>query len=115
MKTKWMVSIAGVFVLVISGCASGTKRGSVVMKINDGEAHVGMGEGEVSAGDHVELYRNVCTGTAGRKGDGGDRTCKKEGVGHGEITQVLNKDYSVVKFPSGTQFSEGDTLEKHAH
>lgn len=87
------------------------------MKVGENEAHVGMGKIDVSVGDHVELYRNVCTGSAssGREGGGGDRTCRKEPTGHGEVTQVLNEDYSVVKFPSGTKFAEGDTLEKHAH
>jgi hypothetical protein len=74
MNSKWIAVVAmGLF----TGCSSTTKRGSVVMKISDEEAHVSIGEGEV--------------------------------------TQVLGKDYSVVKFPSGTRFSEGDTLEKHAH
>lgn len=89
-------------------CAT-TRRGSIVMKLNDSQAHVGMGQGEVDMGDHVQLYRNICSG--GR----GDRSCRKEAAGHGEITSVLNADYSVVQFPVGTTFQEGDTIEKHPH
>lgn len=104
-------------VIALSACASGVKRGVVAMKITDTDAHVGVGQDEVKVGDHVELYRNVCTGTnSGGRGDGGGtRSCKKESTGHGEVTQILNPDYSVVKFPKGTEFSEGDMIEKHAH
>lgn len=104
---------------LFSACAS-TRRGSVVMKISDSQAHVGMGKGDVSVGDHVQLYQNVCPPkrAAGRSGDGADAnagSCRKEPRGHGEVVQLLGDDYSVVKFPPDTQFSEGDTLEKHAH
>lgn len=114
----FLVSLAAV------GCAgSGVKRGVVAMKISDTEAHVGMGSDELNVGDHVELYHNICTGGGGgaraiREGSGGPgspRTCTKKEVGHGEVTQVLSKDYSIVKFPAGTDFSEGSIIEKHAH
>ena len=112
---KQIVRVLAISAAMISLAAcSTTHRGSVVMKISDNEAHVGMGEGEVSTGDHVQLYHNICTGRVGKNGDG-TRSCKKESSGHGEVTQVINSDYSVVKFPAGTTFSEGDTLEKHSH
>ncbi len=98
--------------LIFVGCASGVKRGVVAMKLNDKEAHVGVGSKEVSVGDHVELYRNICTGTGGKVDN---RTCSKKSFGHGEITNILNDDYAVVKFPDGTDFAEGDTIEKHSH
>jgi hypothetical protein len=113
MKRILMIAVASSLV----GCAT-TRRGSVVMKVSETEAHVVLGKNEVNTGDHIELYRNICPparGT-GRSGDGGSRgPCRKESTGHGEIIQTLNEDYSVVKFPPGTQFSEGDTIEKHAH
>ena len=99
---------------LLSACAT-THRGSVVMKLNDSEAHVAMGQKELNVGDHIQLYHNVCTGTGGGRAGTSNRTCKKEFTGHGEVTQLLNDDYSVVKFPQGTSFSEGDTIEKHAH
>ena len=100
----------------VAGCATGVKRGIVAMKINETEAHVGIGSEEVSPGDHVELYRNVCTGGGGKKSDGAEpRKCTKKSIGHGTVKEVLSGDYSVVEFPPGTEFSEGYTVEKHAH
>ena len=115
MKQGYFISMASI-VLLVGGCASQVHRGVVAMKISDTEAHVGVGPGEVSPGDHVELYHNICTGGGGAAKEGGsERKCRKESLGHGEVTQTLNPDYSVVKFPAGTKFSEGDTIEKHAH
>lgn len=98
----------------LSACAT-THRGSVVMKVNDTEAHVGMGQKELNVGDHIQLYHNACTGVGGGRSGMNNRICKKEFTGHGEVTQLLNDDYSVVKFPQGISFSEGDTIEKHTH
>jgi hypothetical protein len=81
------------------------------MKLSGTEAHVGMGAKDVSVGDHVELYRHACTGT----GKPSERSCKRQEVGHGEVVQILNDDYSLVRFDSGVSFSEGDTVEKHSH
>ncbi|MES3038378.1 MAG: hypothetical protein V4736_10770 [Bdellovibrionota bacterium] len=113
---KMKSTIVVLSLVALGGCATGgVKRGHVVMKMSDDEAHVAMGAGEVKVGDHVQLYRNQCSTTgAGIKGDP-KQTCKKIGVGHGEVTAALNNDYSTVKFPDGTKFSEGDTIEKHGH
>lgn len=106
----------GLLSLALSGCATGVKRGIVAMKISDTEAHVGIGASEVKVGDHVELYSNVCTGGGGKRSDGAEpRKCTKEARGHGKVKEILSRDYSVVEFPSGTTFSEGDTIEQHAH
>lgn len=105
---------AGILILGLTACASGTKRGSIVMKLDDREAHVSMGEGEVFVGDHLALYRNTCNGTNSRI-SGAERSCKKEEIGHGEVVKVLNSHYSCVRFPANTTFSEGDTLEKNPH
>lgn len=114
MKLK---SIALAFgVLALAGCATGIKRGHVVMKTADEVAHVATGENEMKVGDHVELYHNECTRLGGgEKGGGGPRNCKKVSTGHGEVTDVLSPDYAEVKFPAGTKFTEGDTIEKHVH
>lgn len=113
MKAVFAISSV-IFAAALVSCASGgVQRGSVAMKISDSTAHVGIGGKEVKVGDHLVLYRNECSGGAGK--DTADRTCQKIETGHGEVTQILNNDYSTVTFPAGTKFSEGDTLEKHAH
>lgn len=115
LKTAWPLTGLALGLVLISGCASGVKRGVVAMKISDTEAHVGMGESDLSVGDHVELYRNACTGGLGGRDGGSNRSCRKEPMGHGEVSRILNPDYSVVQFPAGTKFSEGDMVEKHGH
>ena len=105
------------------GCittATSHHRGTVAMKMTDTEAHVGLGIDEVNEGDDVELFKNICTDSAGGSGDrmkGGTtlRSCRKEKAGHGTVAKVLGADYSIVKFPEGTKFSEGDVVEKHIH
>lgn len=91
-----------------TGCASGhaAMRGSVVMKIDPTTAHVCLGSGEVAVNDRVRLYRNVCTPSARRS------VCKKEPIADGVVTELLDEHYSVVTFPAGTTFAEGDTVEK---
>lgn len=96
---------------IATGCASGhaTMRGSVVMKIDPTKAHVCLGAGEVAVNDHVRLYRNVCK----QGGAGGRATvCTKETVADGTVTELLDDHYSVVTFPPGTAFEEGNTIEK---
>ena len=113
-KTIFSLSLLS---LASAGCAT-TQRGVVAMKVSATEAHVGMGTSDVSVGDHVELYKNVCV-TAAQEGptprNGFRQNCHKEQKGHGIVTSVINADYSVVKFDSGTEFKEGDTVEKHPH
>jgi len=57
----------------------------------------------------------VTAGGGGIKSDGELRHCKKVSTGHGDVIELYDADYSVVKFPKGTKFSEGDTIEKHRH
>lgn len=110
------VMMTGLSFLALAGCATGgVNRGHVVMKTSDEVAHVALAANEVKVGDHVELYHNECTGGGGGKNGLGPRSCKKVETGHGEVTEVLNEDYVAVKFPQGTKFAEGDTIEKHAH
>lgn len=113
MKVK-VFATAAISLFVLSGCAS-TKiyRGHVIMKTADAEAHVATGPNEMVVGDHVELYQNQCT--PGGSKINGPRVCRKISNGHGEVTSVISPDYVSVKFPPGTTFQEGDTIEKHAH
>lgn len=106
-------------VFVVAGCTTTAHHsGTVAMKITDTEAHVGLGSAQVSEGDAVELFRNICTnptspGQEGRVATSVTRrTCVRERGGRGTIAEVLGKDYSVAKFPAGTKFSEGDMVEK---
>ncbi len=101
----------------LGACATTTtRRATIAMKVSETEAHVSMGSGEVSVGDHVELFRNVCTQkSAGARGNGAVELCKKVPVGHGDIIQIVNESYSVAKVPSEIQFREGDLVEKHPH
>lgn len=49
--------LTGVISLIAVGCAEATRRGVVVMKVDDVEAHVGLGAGEVMPGDRLTLFR----------------------------------------------------------
>ncbi len=86
-----LILIAG----LLAGCAGGgVRRGVIAMRVDDSTAHVSMGGGEVGVGDHVELFRNVCAGGGGKVADGmGPKTCRKEPMGHGEISETLGADY----------------------
>ena len=100
---------------IAAGCAGGhaAMRGSVVMKIDPTKAHVGLGSGEVAVNDRVRLYRNACTPNAAGSGSGAHHpVCTKETVAEGIVTETLDDHYSVVTFPAGTVFQEGDTVEK---
>ncbi len=98
-------------VIICSSCASQLHRGVVAMKIDDNTAHVGLNKNEVSIGDHVELYGTNCLRELG----GRDYNCEKFSKGHGTVIQILNDNYTTVKFDSGVAFKEGDYIEKHTH
>ena len=115
MKSLFAVLSVGVLLSQLLACGHAQMRGSVVMKISDTEAHVCMGRGEVAAGDPVALIRHRCrqdinnfsgymTTTTG--------PCQRIVVASGQVVRVLNEHYSVVRFPPGTPFQEGQTIEK---
>jgi hypothetical protein len=81
-------------------------RGSIVMKIDPTTAHVCLGKGEVAVNDPVRLYKNVCTPSGKRS------SCQKEALADGKVIELLDEHYSVVMFPPGTTFEEGNTVEK---
>jgi uncharacterized Zn finger protein len=117
MPVKVNTILLGLGLIGLVGCATGgVKRGHIVMKTSDRTAHVALASGEVQVGDHVELYHNECTKEGGGlKNGGGIRTCRKIEGGHGVVSQLFDSDYAKVEFPEGTNFTEGDTIEKHAH
>lgn len=109
MFKKAVILVTGA--LILSSCASKLHRGVVAMKIDDSNAHVTLNRSEVSVGDHVELYGNKCAIVPGTR----SKSCEKVEKGHGVVTEVLNDNYSAIKFDSGVTFQEGDFIEKHSH
>ncbi len=107
-KTKTLLICIGGF--FITGCGHSLMRGSVVMKVSDTQAQVCLGNNEVKVGDHLQLYKNICSSDGGRALEA--QSCKKIEGGRGEVTRLLNEHYSVVSFPKGTVFAEGDIIEK---
>jgi hypothetical protein len=113
-----MKSISSFFTFLIIanlvGCAShSTMRGSVAMKISDTEAHVCLGDKEVKVGDKINAFKNICTNDASRVSRTGNTTlCRKEKIGTGVVTSLINDHYSVVKFDSKLDFNEGTVIEK---
>jgi hypothetical protein len=106
-KNLLILSIAS---LLLASCASTVRRGVVAMKVDENTAHVGVGQNEVSVGDHVELYSNRC-----RNKKTEPQFCEKISKGHGTVTSIISADYVTVKFDSGVPFQEGDFIEKHSH
>ena len=111
------------FLVLVAGCGHTIMRGTVVMKINETDAHVCLGRGEVARNDLVTLYKNECgpmdrmVAVAG-SGTSSERTgsryvpCVKRRIGGGRVVDVLNDHYSVVRFGEKLPFKEGDTVEK---
>lgn len=109
--TRQMITLSLILAAALTtGCATGhsTMRGSVVMKIDPTTAHVCLGKDEVAPNDRVRLFKNVCRPSVGNY----RAVCTKETVADGTVTQILDDHYSVVTFPAGTTFDEGNTIEK---
>ena len=87
------------------GCSEVTRAGMVVMRIDDHEAHVGLGADDVTRGDQLTLFRHVCTGSKIKK-------CHKQAIGSGTVTEVLNESYSIARFSTVNALREGDIVEK---
>lgn len=105
MQTKMILTLATAGFLV--SCAHSLQHGTIAMKEKDTMAHVSIHD--VRAGDKVILFRSVCEGRGGR--DGGPGNCKREKLAEGTVRSVFNEHYSLVEFPNGTKFSEGDFVE----
>jgi hypothetical protein len=101
----------------LSACAM-VHRGSVVMKVDDREAHICMGNDEVRAGDRVALFRNECGGHSTRSRHRrrpsrfGNPICRRTKLGEGRVVRPLDEHYSVVEVDPGVEFEEGAIVEK---
>lgn len=110
MKSKWFVMI--ITGILATGCTT-VHRGVVAMKISDTVAHVCLNKGEVSVGDTVKMYSNVCKQNLDDTSGAGENSyCEKRLMGNGTVTKILNEHYSVVTLLNGTDFKEGDFVEK---
>lgn len=94
--------LVGALAFAMSACAHSAMRGTVAMKLDSDKAHVCLGKGEVKAGDKVVISKNECAPK---------RSCRIVPVGEGEVVELLNDHYSVVKAP-GVAFEEGYMVVK---
>lgn len=104
------VTVFALTAFTLLGCAHGTMRGTVAMKVSDQEAHVCLGDNAVKAGDKVALFRNDCVGRGQREGSAG--SCRLVKIGEGQVERTLNEHYSVVRVGPGVTFGEGTLVEK---
>ena len=112
LNTDINLTLAGLGLAVAACSSTGVHRAPVLMKLENNNFHIGMGAGEVQVGNHVQMFREVCKYSPKSKGEA---NCKREELGHGEITQVLSSQYSVVTVPDASKIKEGDLVELHGH
>ena len=98
-------------VIFVTACARTPIRGVVAHKVSDKEAHVTLGRNEISEGDPVILYKNVCEViNSGNRGD--SHYCRKEKVGRGKVVEILGAHYSLIELSGSGKFEEGTFVER---
>lgn len=102
-KRAWVLGV-GACVWMALGCSGATRRGVVVMKVSETEAHVALGAAEVKPGDRLTLLRYLCTGPK-------NNNCEMRPVGRGVVVQVINDTYSVARFEAPNGLTERDRVE----
>ncbi len=106
MITRLFVVLAAT--ALVAGCAHSFKHGTIAMRETDTVAHVSIHG--VKTGDRVVLFHSVCQGFGvGERGAG--KTCERQELAKGVVKKVFNDHYSLVEFPTGTKFAEGDFVE----
>jgi hypothetical protein len=99
---------------LISACGTQpATTGKVAMKVNTTDAHIFMAGPELKVGDKVNIIRTICSRDlyhANR--NSAVPICKKEKMGEGIVTTLLNDHYSVVKFDQGADFRAGTVIER---
>ncbi len=114
MKIKFLRTLAlssGALALA-AGCASSVHRGVVAMKIDAETAHVCIDPGEAQVGDRLTVFRNECSQAFPTSKAQGTALCKKKQVGTATISSFLNEHYAEARFANGTDFREGDMVER---
>lgn len=114
MKIKFLkiLALSGCATAFAVGCAASTHRGVVAMKIDEGTAHVCIEPGEAKVGDQLTVFRNECSQPLPGSKARGIALCKKNRVGTATITSFLNEHYAEARFADGTEFREGDMVER---
>jgi hypothetical protein len=103
----------GLLAITIGGCAPTVKRGVVAMKINEQRVHVTLGKDDVSVGDQVTFYQNVCQPEIGTsKPPNPGRRCEKEYAGKGTVVSQLGDKFSDIEVAQGATISEGYVVER---
>lgn len=72
--------------------------------------HVCLNEDEVRPGDSIKLYRNIRSPRVQSKPI--LTKCEKRLLGTGAVAEILNEHYSIVSVSVGTDFKEGDFVER---
>ena len=105
MKIHLIVSIASLFIL--SSCLTSLRKGTILMKINNTEAHVYMEKDQVELGSRIVLVRESCKKEWFRA----PKTCIDKRITEGTVTKLLNDHYSIVNFDNDVNIVEGDRVE----
>ncbi|MBF0300131.1 MAG: hypothetical protein HQK51_15525 [Oligoflexia bacterium] len=109
---KLFVLVIVFIMFIISSCSNNAIRGVVAMKIDDQIGHISLGDSEVKKGDKVAIYKQDCPARNNSLKGGSSSHCSKTRIGEGEISEILNENYSVVNYPNEIKVEEGDIVEK---
>jgi hypothetical protein len=93
--------------LVLGACGGhmAMYRGSVVTRPSDTQVQVCMGKNEVTTGDQVILYHNICSVDPWA-------ACRRAEPIEGRVTKVFDEHYAMVEVPAGTSLVPGDIAVK---
>jgi hypothetical protein len=101
------------FTAGLAGCTHTFMKGNVVMKVNDQEGYVWLNENEAKVGDKVALFKSDCSTSGTSRITSADAICRRVRIGDGEITQLINDHYSVIKTNPNVSVQEGMIVEKY--
>ena len=103
----------GLLAITIGGCAPTVKRGVVAMKIDEQRVHVTLGKDDVSVGDQVTFYQNVCQPQIGpSKPANPSRRCEQEVAGKGNVVLFFGDKLSDIDVSHRATISEGHEIER---
>lgn len=103
---------------VLSQARHAFMRGTVVRMLDEHTAQVCLGDGEVEVGDRVIVFENDCRMPTPERNEpsifpASDAlgSCTQVELGSGVVEHLLNKHYSVVRFPDGVPVRAGATVD----